>query len=905
MELALRHQKNIDQTIAGAYLHGNVADWFNEISFWAIKVDGLKGYLVPQSIAHNNCVGIFIVFENEIPKRGLVRNPYRMVSEGFFIPSDAKLFPNIDADEIQKIKLWEIQFFHPHVGLVGFETKDVQDLSDLIALPILENRDWRTVWPNVTSQPQIRTISLTQDGDLDALENLKILIDNKPLSDIPELEEPAKGKFSELKKLLRPLVNMGIWLMLILGFMVRFILKAFSFLLPKTISEINNMQKPSWLHRLDSWINKQMDFLEKQRDTELNRLVKMFDKDKDLALQYAIPLNSPYLDRGIAKPSGRLTRRSLNFNFNRFGSGVAADVWDIGNYRWVLQERYEKVASESISNGDYKRAAYVYAHLLGDFFRAANTLRDGKHYREAAAIFKDHLKNERLAAECLEQAGLLNEAIVLYIKMEHYETVGNLYLQLGQEESAAKYFEEVIKKYLAARDYLKASNIIIEKFGDLERAQAVVLEGWHHNNKREQCLSKYFEIVVKRGFTLTTAVSEFHQSHVTRTKRTSFLYVLADLFASSNDTVFKDEALSICYQVVHQQATIGDFNALKILGLFIPEDRLIDQDLHRYAIRHQQVRHQSAEHFIQLDNTIEWKYFCNFNTQLFGIGLKVNEIRLLRMNWDEDLEYSFLTLLDQEAIPVLISDPGLSDDMLLVSPKIANRNEFFDVSSSFLRSATLRQINWVTPDTIGLALDPRGNLTILEVQGEDIMQHTHDINGKRLETCICTLDAYNAKASEMSLQFSKSYWRKEHLYFITQKSLVRTDKIGVMDVLPFEGLVLDFSISVVHAAIKIAVLTSDGCVLVRPSPNEMKIDISMFGDELSADKIQLLPNNSVVLATNQKAQVYDLGNHKATLLFEVNTDHDILQIISVPKRNHFALITADHQISTYMIPIET
>ncbi len=903
MQLQLRQQTHQNHDISGAYIEGSIADWFAEISMWHINPLTLKIYLVPQNIANPHCKGILIMFNGEIPKRNTIRYPYKLVSDGFLIPLTAKLYPEITAEEVSTLKLWDMQFFHPHIGLVGFEYQDARELSSLIEITAEEESQWINTWPAISALPRLQSVVFEQDMKFDAAEHLKSLIDSKPLNEIPSLDDQQGKRFSKLRKMLRPLINLGIWIMLIFAFVGKIILQLIHFLLPKAASSIRNMAQPNLLQRLDSWIDKQMGTLEKQRDSELNRLVKLFDKDKNKALQYAIPLNSAYLNRGKALSTAKLIGRRLNFNFGNLGMGGATDFWDIGNYERVLRERYEKVASEAIADQDYKRAAYVYIHLLGDFFRGAATLQDGKHYREAAAIYKDHVKNNLRAAQCLEEGGLLNEAIELYIKQEYFETVGDLYLKLDQPDKAAKYFEEVISRALEARDNLKAAEVIKTKFEDLERSQMVLLDGWKNNNKPEQCLSRYFEIVVARELSIIDAVKEFHTTHVSRTKSTNFLNVLADLVASSENKELKEEALTICYQIAHQQINYGDFNALKILGRFMPDDRIIDQDVHRYVVKHtKQIRHQSADYHIQLEVGTVWSEFCTFHDQLIAIGKKEGNMRLLRMNWDEKIEYTYLSHISAEIEPMLISDSSLFDEVLVISPEIANRKEQLPATNFFERSATFHQINWLEPNTIGATLDTEGNVSSLVIRGEELLLHTHDLNGKNISSCTCTLEGYVVNANELPLSYSKLFWRKEHLYFIGRDVLMRVDEIGMLQILHMESFVLNFSISVAHTALKIAVLTVEGCMIVMPTLKEMVIGIPLFGQDLFANLVQLLPNNYVVLAAAQKAQVYELSGNKAVLLFEVVTDHDIQRILVVPKRNHFALVEADNKISIFVIP---
>lgn len=900
MILQLRYQPKPQFPLAAAYLSGSIRDWFAEISSWGIDPLTVSCYLVPESLSSITCKGLMVIFNKEIPDLKLIRYPYAEVATGFLIPLHAELFPCLLPDELTKIKLWPLQMFHPHIGFIGFEEHDAISLADLIEMPKLVPGQWLTDFPSAPVLPQLISIRLEAIEERDAITALKDTVEQLDLLAIPKTENEGSKFFNSYRRILLPFGVVALW---ILGFIV-FMMKIIADLFPKNKVNGRLQNREGLIERLQKWTNQKRESIEKQRDTELNRLVNLFDKDKDLALQYAIPLNSPYLERGTAVRTGRLNRTNLNFNFRNFGGGYAADAWDLGNYRWVLQQQYEKSARQAIQDGDYKKAAYIYAHLLGDLNRAAQTLKDGKHYREAAAIYRDHLKNQSLAAQCLENGGLLTEALPLHIALGNYEKAGDLHIQLGQQAKANKYYEDVIAKSLASRDYLNASRLLTDKLNDQTRSQDVLLNGWKENAQAETCLKKYFQNISLHTGELNDAIKQVYQNHVTSRKGTSFLNVLAEIKDHQNDMDLNAEALQICYEIINRQAQNGDFSGMNLIGRFMPNDSFIVNDAHRYSIsNYKSVQQLEPNSHIQLEKGMQFLDFCSYHDQLLGIALKHNRILLMRMNWNNDMEYQYLYYTASSPSILLTSDTGNSTDLFLTGDSyLTNKSHGRINDSSFERGFELHEINWENPNMYCFSpgIEPGTLFAIVGV--EEISLIEYDLSGKCLSSVVCTYQAEIIKTAHLSLRKSRMYWRRNHFYFTGTDTLIRTAKDGMLEILGIEAEVIDFSISNVHAALKIAVLTDQGCLIVTPNLKEMEITTSFFEEDLNAHLLQLLPDNLLVLSAEKKAKVFDVSTKNPRLLFEVSSEDEIVRIFSIPKRRHFGLLGSDNKISVHEIP---
>jgi hypothetical protein len=130
---------------------------------------------------------------------------------------------------------------------------------------------------------------------------------------------------------------------------------------------------------------------------------------------------------------------------------------------------------------------------------------------------------------------------------------------------------------------------------------------------------------------------------------------------------------------------------------------------------------------------------------------------------------------------------------------------------------------------------------------------------------------------------------------------MRLTEDGHLESMKFSNQVFGFSISEPHAALRVAVLADRGCVIITPELKEMKASSSGFAFNMNASYVRLLQENRVVVANEQLAQVHDFSSTIPKLVCEIESENRIRKILTVPKRNHFALLESDNRISIHMI----
>jgi tetratricopeptide (TPR) repeat protein len=217
-------------------------------------------------------------------------------------------------------------------------------------------------------------------------------------------------------------------------------------------------------------LNKVQESLDAVRNKEIARLMYLLEKDPDQGLRYALPIGGNK-HRGTAPPSGRLGERNVNFSLQRLGGGGPADAWEIeAEYQRRLTTRYLELANREIRLGRHRRAAYIFAELLGDLSAAASALCSGRHWREAAVLYEQRLQQPAAAVECLEQGGLWEEAIELLVKLRWQERAGDLCTRLKQIDRAEKFYLDEIEAHQIRGDRLSAARIYDEKLQQPQHA---------------------------------------------------------------------------------------------------------------------------------------------------------------------------------------------------------------------------------------------------------------------------------------------------------------------------------------------------------------------------------------------------------------------------------------------------
>lgn len=883
------------------------AIWLQCLGEWGVRLSTLEAYLVPQSIQSRKPVGLFVVFKTEVSfeySAGVF--PYQMEGNGLYIPLEAKVFPPLLAEEWAKVLLHDRQFFHPTIGLVGFSLQDQVDFSQLLVLPEFRQQSWDIAQAGKRRRPLLRAISVDRPPIQDFIDELKKDIDPLPLDEIPK-DPDEKPSFlqEEIDQLKR--------------FMLKQLLKA---------KEKDGNDKPQedrssssdrmgrhpnsgtgggllgglW-GKAEQWLGDRLADLEKRREREIERLLKLFDEDPNQALRYSIPLGGPYQNRGAAPPTDRLGRRNTDFNLGGLGGGRKADFWQLDKYYASLRERYQKAAKERLEQGDYRKAAYIYAQLLGDFHSAASALEQGKYYREGAILYKDHLKQVPKAAKCLEKGGLLLEAIPLYKELGKNEKVGDLYTQLEQEEQASMAYERAVSKYLELDNYLEASRIYEEKLDAPAALEALLLEGWKSSKQAEDCLGKYFAAKQKESEDdLSEVIQSVYQKSVPASKKSSFLHVLIRLKRKTPEV----QACSreIAYEIISENTVKGKLEDLSYLKHFVEEDVLLGKDTSKYLFQHKKRPGRYGDHTteLKLDERVSWESSIDYRNQLLVFGRRDKRLVIARVNWKAKVSYYSSDIPLPDDITFHFLEPNKHEEKLIlftrqnhsINPIVLPRNSYF------FHSIEINFLDWLPATAIGVSWINSNRIAVL-THDNGLQLKEYDLSGAIQSTIDCHQnDQALVLRAEGGLQ--PMYFRDKCFYAKLGGYLLRISLQGALEIHLANAPITSFRFSPPATAKRLIYVADRRVTYLRPAFKAIdEYKMMLRNNVRNVKNVVFLMGRKALILDTDSGEVYDLKYHQ--VLERYSSNKPIIGVSAWGSRRMFALIEADGFIKIYDIPL--
>lgn len=579
MTLHVRHRpiaRNAAQAAAWVLLGDDPAAWLGELATWNVPLDSIRLLPLPRSATDRTVIGVLAIPGDGANVHASPRAlPYRRFVERLYVPADAQLHPPLSDAELRERCPWHAAVMHPTIGLIAFDAAEVMRAADLLDVPPAIEADWRGAEPATFADPRVRSIrALVQPSLQDVLDGGRDDIGTSSAKDLPPTEDES------LTKQIGRRAKLG-WIRALQKFLPA----------PKP----GDMPRAGLADRLSAWASSNAARLAAQlqaaRERELSRLMKMLESDPDKGLRYAMPLNASAGSRGTVEGGSSLVPRDPSFSLGSFFGSRPTSTWMTPwEQQQRLQNKYRELANRELALGRHRRAAYVFAELLGDVNNAARVLEEARFYRDAAVLYQKKLNNAFAAAKCLQRGGLVLEAAALFESVHQFEMAGDLHKRLGDEEEAARLYNAAAVAMLAKHDSLGAATLIERKLNDPDRALHLLSETWRSNGQQaEPCLRESFKLLARldRHAEAERRLREFRFGAQRETRPSSLAGVLVnvanDYPAGPPRELARDAVRVIVgHALADESLSLERAALLQLLARTNAEDRLLSRDATRY-----------------------------------------------------------------------------------------------------------------------------------------------------------------------------------------------------------------------------------------------------------------------------------------------------------------------------------
>jgi tetratricopeptide (TPR) repeat protein len=396
---------------------------------------------------------------------------------------------------------------------------------------------------------------------------------------------------------------------------------------------------------------------------ELERLVHLLDADPDAGLRHAPPITSLGQQGWTTEPVDGLPQRKPDFNLNTL-SGEPAAAWNVSpSVLELLRLRYRELADRELRLGRFRRAAYIYAHLLGDFVSAAHALKRGGHFHEAAILYETRLHNPLEAARCLVAGGFFDEAIPRLENLAHWFEVAEIHERLGNTAAAAAAFRRDAADKMQSGNPAGAALILSGKLQAHDEALTMLDAGWPHSMLADRCFELSFRILadIGRHDEALQRLRTFAASPIPERLQSSVINILCDFSRTYPDPRVRHRASDLVRCLVGDQLSAPSENPYGLRERVEPlfklatGDLLFSRDVNRYVLQrlHPHLKAPSAsvtspkppDRFvpqlirrIHLGRSARWTSLRSHGPEFFAAGITRQNTLAVRGLWSGETQ---------------------------------------------------------------------------------------------------------------------------------------------------------------------------------------------------------------------------------------------------------------------------
>lgn len=906
--LQLKHAPTpLREAVAWFIAGSDVALWLEEIGRWGIAQTGLRLFVLPRSARDRAAAGVLVLPAAGTSPRCTPRAlAFGVLAGKLHVPVDAELWPPAEPEELQL--LHELFVFHPGIGLVGFEHSEAISLATLLRQPPSRVENWNCARASFQLNERLYSVQLlTPPSPEQIFGDAPNEIGNEPDQELPPApDEPSNSAGSRLQRE----VNRR------LAQLIRSLFERVP----------HNAASRTWVNKLEDWAAKKMQRLaldmENIRNKQIHRLLHQLKSDPDEGLRHAPGVSHNF--RGHGPPSATLGTRDVNFNLDSLRGGRPIDAWHVSiDLERQLRSLYLELANRELRLGRFRRAAYIFAHLLGDLESAASALKQGRHFQEAAVVFREHLHRPLEAAACLAEGGLFVEAIAIYEEQSRFLEAGDLHARLGQQEQAAAAYEREAEKRLHNFDRLGAAEILDKKLNAPERAFTVLCESWPHSPQAGKCLEAGFELMAHKSWhARAVALLEKLRGENTRPDLTLTLtQILTTQAGRYPDRVVRHLASDLVRIKVSQRFSAAPSDTElswygELLTRLAPEDKLLARDVSRFrglsterprSVKRQVVtwkrRGPILVRSFELPRFVSWQNVKSCGSFFFAAGHGLDpesgahHLYLVRGEWEGGIQVvswpvfmpqGVLLELDEETTrpPQVLVVPGPSRPLVRLEEKAFLATDRF---SGVVRAGTP---GWV-PEGLAAACC-RGEFVWLLLEPGSPVAACYGPGGILIRSFELKDHSHFGDAYGGSLLVQRDLvW----ISYTHRLLLLRQDQtVATWD---SEPAIISLVASAPNLPLAAVACLDKGVSIHWPDAPERSGEI--LCPDLRTPSAAFTADGTLVLVSAREGRICEINKEGATEVSEFRLLWDAVAVTRVEGRNQFAVFSADGKVQVFRV----
>ena len=560
---------------------------------------------------------------------------------------------------------------------------------------------------------------------------------------------------------------------------------------------------------------------------------------------------------------------------------------------------------------------------VGDLVSAANTLRQGKLFREAALLYEEQLNNPLQAARCLAEAGLLLEAIERYEKLGRWLEAAELHQRLGNAATAEAAVRRVVSDHLARDDILSAAKLVEERLHAPDEALQLLLGAWPASRQAAACVSAAFERLARLGRhdVASERLAQLGREPIPPRLVLPLLTALRTAARDYPHAPVRHRAADFSRVLIARQLKqikLPSDDASRLMESLVhlaPQDCLLARDANRYLSDHRSAELRAQPVIsrppaggqpvvlrrLELPRQIQWLHLRREWHWFFAAGVTPKRLTLVRGIWENEVQSISWDCPAEMVKNGLIFEPtrerGKAVALATVSGPPLAQKPLPAADMFFNQECVAGTPAWLPQAGFPFAF------------GEESIWSGHVAAGRAVLSCHNkrgTLQSTTDVTDDLLIGAERSHSTRLCLATFANRAaialgnrLVFTRGIGGLDRVELPGQVVALVPTLPHTRQGIVALLENGAAMLWLGANEL-IELDR---DLAAPMGAFVPGGPLVLVSNRQMLLLDVDARGVRRVTRVElTGQPPVGLSATASPGQFALLTTTGEITVYQVP---